>query len=288
MIVVHEQQRENAQAVRQSQVIQGFFHHYASRRTIKDDGQDTSQIQPNASNNLSPTSMPSTGGYSSVEEGKRRIMFDHINDSDDDDPRCIRHHHRERNCWKQHFARLYSGTFLRLSALLVFLFGTLYLISVFEDWDVTTTIYYGIITASTVGYGDFSPKTDSGRLVAILFIPAAVCVMGFFLNLVSRTIIEYRRNQYVSFLLGSKPFTMEDIRNWDGDGDGEVTRAEFLEFMLVAMDKVDTGLLDDLKARFNMLDVNGSGTINKEDLAIMAKQRFVQGRQRGTEMSHWQ
>jgi Ion channel/EF hand len=273
LIVVHEQQKEDAQVRRQLQAIRGFLRHYATCAR-KDDDQDTSQNKPNAIYNLSPVSMSSTGGYSTIEEGKRRTMFDDIDDSDDEDPHFIRHHHTGANCWEHRFSCLCSGTILRVAALFVFLVGTLYLLSIFEDWDVTTTVYYGIITASTVGYGDFSPKTDEGRFVAILFIPAAVCVMGYCLDLVSTTIIEYRRKHSTNYLLGNRPFTLEDIRNWDGDGDGEVTRLEFLEFMLVAMGQVDKGLLDDLKAHFNRLDVNGSGTINKEDLAIIAKQRL--------------
>ena len=46
--------------------------------------------------------------------------------------------------------------------------------------------------------------------------------------------------------LRNKELTLEDLRVMDGDGDGTVTKAEFLEFMLVAMNQVDQGLIDNL------------------------------------------
>jgi Ca2+-binding EF-hand superfamily protein len=46
----------------------------------------------------------------------------------------------------------------------------------------------------------------------------------------------------------------------DLNGDGKVAWFEFLEFMLVAMKKVDPELLDELRAYFDRLDVDNNGT----------------------------
>jgi Ion channel len=43
----------------------------------------------------------------------------------------------------------------------------------FEGWSV---IYYGVMTALTVGYGDVSPQSEEMRVVAIIFTPIAVTV----------------------------------------------------------------------------------------------------------------
>lgn len=131
------------------------------------------------------------------------------------------------------------------------------------------------LTASTVGYGDFSPTTETGRLLAVFFIPVAVGIMGIFLGSVADAIVERHRQEYTR-TLHNKPLTMEDIHILDGDGNGEVSRAEFLEFMLVAMNEVDKELLDQLKKHFQRLDVDGSGSITKADLAEMARRRMVQ------------
>eukprot|EP00957_Ditylum_brightwellii_P164738 12542624-Ditylum_brightwellii.AAC.1 len=48
--------------------------------------------------------------------------------------------------------------------------------------------------------------------------------------------------------------TLSDLKAMDADGDGDVDMAEFLSFMLVAMQKVDKESVDEIKALFNKLD----------------------------------
>ena len=46
--------------------------------------------------------------------------------------------------------------------------------------------------------------------------------------------------------MGTRELTQTDLDIMDRDGDGIVTRAEFLEFMLVAMNKIDEDLVQEL------------------------------------------
>merc|ERR1712232_405860 len=59
----------------------------------------------------------------------------------------------------------------RTGPLFIFLFIFGMFIGYFEKWDTITTIYYCIVTMTTVGYGDVIPQTQSMRLVAVVFIP---------------------------------------------------------------------------------------------------------------------
>jgi EF hand len=115
-----------------------------------------------------------------------------------------------------------------------------------------------------------SAKTQTGRILAILYIPVAVSVIGSFLELISNAIISFRR-QRAQRQLRNKELTLNDLKVMDGDGDGTVTKAEFLEFMLVAMNQVDQDLLDNLKAHFDRLDQDKSGTLDKNDLINVAQ-----------------
>ena len=48
---------------------------------------------------------------------------------------------------------------------------------------------------------------------------------------------------------------------------------EYIKFMLVAMKKIDGALFDELRNRFEELDMSGNGMITKEDVMCMAKKR---------------
>lgn len=39
-----------------------------------------------------------------------------------------------------------------------------------EKWNWLDSVYFTVITLSTVGYGDFSPQTDVGKLFTIPYI----------------------------------------------------------------------------------------------------------------------
>ncbi|GMQ46944.1 ion channel [Vibrio sp. 10N] len=61
-----------------------------------------------------------------------------------------------------------------MTALLIYVVASWGLLSLSGETELTTPIsqfiYFIVVTASTVGYGDLSPSTEAGRWVAILFV----------------------------------------------------------------------------------------------------------------------
>ncbi len=39
-----------------------------------------------------------------------------------------------------------------------------------EGWSWVDSLYFSIITLTTIGYGDFAPQTDGGKLFTIIYI----------------------------------------------------------------------------------------------------------------------
>mmetsp|Transcript_385 Transcript_385/g.670 ORF Transcript_385/g.670 Transcript_385/m.670 type:complete len:121 (+) Transcript_385:176-538(+) len=67
---------------------------------------------------------------------------------------------------------------------------------------------------------------------------------------------------------------LEDLEALDEGHDGGVDELEYIKFMLVAMNKVDGDLFDNLRHNFQQLDVTNSGQITKRDLKIMVTRKM--------------
>jgi hypothetical protein len=55
-----------------------------------------------------------------------------------------------------------------LSALLIAVVALGVVIGRVEGWSVPESIYFAFVSALTIGYGDLSPKTGTGRFLAIV------------------------------------------------------------------------------------------------------------------------
>jgi len=50
--------------------------------------------------------------------------------------------------------------------------------------DLFDALYWSVVTLATVGYGDISPQTPGGRLVAMALIFTGLCVLTFFISII--------------------------------------------------------------------------------------------------------
>ena len=67
-------------------------------------------------------------------------------------------------------------------ALAVLVLGATYYHFV-EGFRWLDSFYFCTITLTTIGYGDFSPKTDPGKLFTIFYVLAGVGIIATFANL---------------------------------------------------------------------------------------------------------
>ena len=70
--------------------------------------------------------------------------------------------------------------FIILSIAMMLLMYAMYL---FEDMSIWHSFYFSIVTGTTVGYGDFSPKTVQGQVSVILFALTAITSLGEFITM---------------------------------------------------------------------------------------------------------
>ena len=53
-----------------------------------------------------------------------------------------------------------------------------------EEWSWIDSLYFSVITLTTVGYGDFSPSTDAGKLFTIFYILIGIGIILSFIDAV--------------------------------------------------------------------------------------------------------
>lgn len=161
---------------------------------------------------------------------------------------------------------------IRVSGIFALIIGGGIYIGYMEGWSILTSVYFSIVTATSVGYGDVTPESQSMRLFAVFFIPVAVGLMA---DIFGRLIGVYVKAKAVEvedeFL--SRRMNLIDFIEMDIDGDGQVTKEEFLCFMLISMGKVSKEDLEKLNDLYQKLDEDNSGHLDLDDLLIMANRR---------------
>jgi hypothetical protein len=125
------------------------------------------------------------------------------------------------------------------------------------------------VIALTVG--TLSPSTETGKFVAIFLVPLAV---GTVLYWLVRSIIQSIQERALD-RRRLQPLSQIELDSVLSSGNNFVTRAEFLEVVLLAMNKVDDDFLQELRQHFGGLDVHGTGTLQREALVRV----FAQHRQ---------
>jgi len=53
-----------------------------------------------------------------------------------------------------------------------------------EGWSWLDSLYFSFITLTTVGFGDFAPQTDGGKIFTILYIVVGIGIILSFVNTV--------------------------------------------------------------------------------------------------------
>jgi len=144
------------------------------------------------------------------------------------------------------------------------LWGAVYS-SVEKDMTFIDAVYYAMVTGTTIGYGDVSPQTATGRWLAVGFIPFAVVFISAQMGAITDVVMGNDLEGKLEGLM-ELDLSLEALLAMDTDGDGEIDEFEFLKFMLVKADMADGDILDSLHSRFCAMDEDGSGVLTAEDL----------------------
>nr|WP_294848138.1 potassium channel family protein [uncultured Sphingomonas sp.] len=82
---------------------------------------------------------------------------------------------------------------LALSLTLITIASLFY--NVVEGWRMIDSIYFSVITIATIGYGDFAPKTDAGKIFTIFYVLIGLGIFVAAASAVANTIINDGRDR---------------------------------------------------------------------------------------------
>lgn len=84
--------------------------------------------------------------------------------------------------------------------ILIFLFGGATFYYYIENWRYLDAVYFSAYTMTTVGYGDFVPKTDAGKIFTIFYAFVGVGIALYGLSIIATHFVEIREEFWVERL----------------------------------------------------------------------------------------
>jgi voltage-gated potassium channel len=82
-----------------------------------------------------------------------------------------------------------------------------------EGWSIVDSIYFSAVTITTLGYGDFVPQTDAGKLFTILFSVSGIAIALYILTMLGKSFftIDLHRGVHITNLKKDKKFNVEKM-----------------------------------------------------------------------------
>src|SRR5262249_36133807 len=59
-----------------------------------------------------------------------------------------------------------------------------------EGWGVLDSLYFSVVSLTTVGYGDMSPHTDAGKIFTIAYLFVGIGILFGFINTIAHYAVE--------------------------------------------------------------------------------------------------
>lgn len=133
----------------------------------------------------------------------------------------------------------------------------------FEDWSFIRALHFCVVTLSTVGYGDISPTRTGTKIFCCFYILTIVLSVVKLLSMMVEYIRVQGRKDKVKKAV-ERGFQLVEI--FDEDGDGKITRYEYLKKMLVLGDYVELEEIEQLMVSFDEVDGDQNGVVDISEI----------------------
>jgi potassium channel subfamily K len=121
-----------------------------------------------------------------------------------------------------------------------------------------SAFYMSVITVTTVGFGDHSPKSRVGRVIGIIWMLLGVAVTAYFVKALSDVLAW--EDEKIEFE-GAQNINEEIFHQMDKDGNGHLSKDEYALYVLVKHNLVSKDILEDIYAKYDSMDSDGQGQL---------------------------
>ena len=135
--------------------------------------------------------------------------------------------------------------------------------------SLTNALYMSTMTASSIGFGDYSPQSPRGRLFFVFWMIGGYVIVATSIREISQLYLMLKERQAELRILNRK--VGKEVLRLDDDGDGQVDKYEYLSHMVVLLGKMQRHEVDQIMNRFKELDISGDGKISQEDFDLVNK-----------------
>lgn len=81
---------------------------------------------------------------------------------------------------------LYKRLVFAVVLFIILLIGASFFYSAVEGWNNLDSLYFTVATVTTVGYGDFVPQTNTGKIFTIFFPFIGIAMVFYFISLMGK------------------------------------------------------------------------------------------------------
>ena len=74
---------------------------------------------------------------------------------------------------------------LLIWAIIFLVVGTIFYNQI-EGWQILDSLYFSVVTLTTVGYGDFTPETSAGKVFTIFYMLLGLSIFAAFVSMLAK------------------------------------------------------------------------------------------------------
>lgn len=171
---------------------------------------------------------------------------------------------------------------LSLSLLLIVtnvVIGAIFYAYIVDNHTIIDAIYLSACTVTTIGYGDVVPSNRWAKGFTMIYCIIGTLVTAQALNSFNNALSNYRKAFRNNIILTNQ-VNMMDLFMMDVDGDGTVTKAEYMIYKLMHMRLVDPEVIARVERQFHVMDTDGSGTLTIDDISKQFPNMLITHRDR--------